>query len=50
MIMLAATVLGGGLTYDINEHYHLMTYWGPGLQNAAEVGRATWYGALLFTF
>ena len=46
----AATILGGGLTYDISDHYHLVAYWGPGLQNAAEIGHATWYGALLFTF
>jgi hypothetical protein len=46
----ATTVLGGGLTYDLNDHYHILAYWGPGLQNAATVGRATWYSAMLFTF
>ena len=46
----AATVLGGGLTYDINDNYHFLAYWGPGLQNTREVGEATWYSALLFTF
>ena len=46
----ASTMLGGGLTYDISEHYHFLAYWGPGLQNARETGRSDWYTALLFTF
>lgn len=45
-----STILGGGLTYDLSETYHLLAYYGPALQNAAEVGRASWYGAVLFTF
>ena len=45
-----STDLGGGLTYDINEHYHLLAYAGPGLENAAETGRQDFYTAILFTF
>lgn len=46
----ASTSLGAGLTYDINAHYHLLAYWGPGLQNVRETARSNWYSALLFTF
>lgn len=45
-----STDLGGGVTYDINEHYHLLAYAGPGLENAAETGRQDFYTAVLFTF
>lgn len=45
----ASTSLGAGLTYDINAHYHLLAYWGPGLQNVRETAGADWYSALLFT-
>lgn len=45
-----ATSLGGGLTYDLGETYHLLAYWGPGLENRAETGRYNWYAAWLFTF
>lgn len=46
----ASTGIGGGIRYDINENYHLLAYAGPGLQNAAETGRANWYLSILFTF
>lgn len=45
-----STDLGGGLTYDITEHYHVMAYAGPGLENAAQTGRQDFYTAILFTF
>ena len=46
----AGTSIGGGLIYDIADNYHLLAYAGPGLQNAAENGRYSWYASLLFTF
>lgn len=46
----ASTSLGFGLTYDLNENYHLLAYGGPGLQNAGQVGRYNWYLSTLFTF
>ena len=45
-----STLLGGGLTYDISEHYHFLAYAGPGLENAAATGRQDFYTAILFTF
>jgi hypothetical protein len=42
--------VGAGLVYDINDNYHLMTYAGSGLQNAAATDRYSWYAAILFTF
>jgi Putative MetA-pathway of phenol degradation len=45
-----STAVGGGLTYDITENYHLLAYWGPGLQNISATGRSNSYLALLFTF
>jgi len=45
-----STDLGGGLTYDIDEHYHLLAYAGPGLENTATTGRQDFYAAILFTF
>ena len=46
----ASTSFGAGLTYDVNEHYHLLVYWGPGIQNVRKTASADWYSALLFTF
>jgi hypothetical protein len=46
----ASTGIGAGLRYDINDAYHLLAYAGPGLQNAAETARYTWYASILFTF
>lgn len=46
----ASTGIGAGLLYDLNDNYHLLAYAGPGLQNAAETGRYSWYASLLWTF
>jgi hypothetical protein len=45
-----STTLGFGATYDLDAHHHLLTWYGPGLENAAIVGRHNWYAAMLFTF
>jgi hypothetical protein len=45
-----STELGGGLTYDISEHYHFLAYAGPGLENVSATGRQDFYTAILFTF
>jgi hypothetical protein len=45
-----STAVGGGLTYDLTANYHLLAYWGPGLQNISVTGRSNSYLALLFTF
>jgi hypothetical protein len=41
---------GAGLRYDLGTTYHLLAYAGPGLANAGETDRYSWYAALLFTF
>ena len=46
----ATTGLGAGVRYDFNENYHLLAYAGPGLQNAVETDRYSWYVSILFTF
>jgi len=46
----ASTGIGVGLRYDINENLHLLGYAGPGVQNAAQTARYSWYGSVLFTF
>lgn len=46
----ASTGLGFGATYDLSDNYHLMASYGPGIQNAAETNRRSWYAALLMTF
>jgi hypothetical protein len=46
----ASTRMGAGLRYDLNDNYHLLAYAGPGLQNAAETGRYSWYASLLLAF
>jgi hypothetical protein len=46
----ASTGVGVGARYDVDDHYHLMASFGPGIQNAAETNRYTWYAALLVTF
>lgn len=46
----ASTGIGVGLRYDINDSYHLLASAGPGLQNAAETARFSWYASFLFTF
>jgi hypothetical protein len=46
----ATTSIGACAVYDLNAHYHLMAYVGPGLQNAAENDQCSWYLAMQFTF
>jgi hypothetical protein len=46
----ASTGIGVGATYDLSENYHLMGWYGPGIQNAAQTDRSAWYAALLMTF
>jgi hypothetical protein len=45
-----STDLGGGLTWDITDHYHFLAYAGPGLENVSATGRQDFYTAILFTF
>ncbi|MEO5713430.1 MAG: transporter [Luteolibacter sp.] len=46
----ATTGIDLGAIYDLNENFHLMASAGPGIRNADETNRATWYTGLLFTF
>lgn len=46
----ASTGLGLGVIYDLSTNYHLMASFGPGIQNAAQTNRTSWYVALLNTF
>jgi hypothetical protein len=46
----AATIIGGGVKYDLSDNYHLLGYIGPTVQNAAENNRYTWYASALITF
>jgi hypothetical protein len=46
----AATGIGFGVRYDLTDTCHLLAYAGPGLQNAAETARYSWYASFLFTF
>ena len=43
----ASTLLGTGLTYDLDEHYHLLTYWGPGLGNVTSEELIAWQQAIV---
>lgn len=45
----ASTAVGAGLRYDVNDNYHLLAYFGPTLQNAAQNGDYTWYASILLT-
>jgi hypothetical protein len=45
-----STSAGAGLIYDLTGNVHLLAYAGPGLQNAAETARYSWYSSVLFTF
>ena len=45
-----STGIGVGFRYDLSEHYHLLGYAGPGIQNADQTDRVSWYTSLLFTF
>jgi hypothetical protein len=46
----AATALGVGLRYDVSDNLHLLGYVAPGLPNAAQTARWSWYASILFTF
>jgi len=46
----ASTALGAGVTWDLNDHYHLLAYAGPNLQNVSRTARYNWYMALQTTF
>ena len=46
----ASTSLGVGMTYDINDTYHVLGYVRRGIENADQTDRYSWYGALLTTF
>jgi hypothetical protein len=46
----ASTDLGLGAVYDLSEHFHLMTSFGPGVQNRSDTPRFHGYVALLTTF
>lgn len=46
----ATTAIGAGVTWDLNEHYHLLAYAGPNLQNAATTVHTNWYASLLVTY
>ena len=45
-----STGIGAGFRYDLSEHYHLLGYYGPGLQARATNARHTWYASILFSF
>ena len=46
----ASTGIGAGFRYDLSEHYHLLGYYGPGLQATATNARHSWYASILFTY
>lgn len=45
----ASTGIGAGALYDVSERLHLLASFGPGIQNAGETDRISWYAAMLFT-
>lgn len=45
-----STILGVGITYDINDTLHLLGYAGAQLQNARANGDGAGYASMLFTF
>jgi len=47
---LATTEIDGGVTFNLTDNFHLIASAGPGIENANETGRYSWYGALLVTF
>jgi hypothetical protein len=47
---LPTTSVGAGVTYDLNQNFHLLGYLGRGIQNSAVTDRYNRYGAVLFTF
>jgi hypothetical protein len=46
----ASSSVGVGVTYDLNDHYHLLGYMRRGIQNANQTDQYSWYAALLTTF
>jgi hypothetical protein len=46
----ASSSLGIGVTYDVNDTYHLLGYVRRGIQNTNETDQYSWYAALLTTF
>lgn len=46
----ASTGLGFGAVYDLTMNLHLIGSAGPGIQNAAQTNRYSWYAALMLTF
>ena len=47
---LPTTSVGAGVTYDLNQNFHLLGYLGRGIENAQATDRYNWYTAVLFTF
>jgi hypothetical protein len=45
-----STGVDAGFIYDLDDHFHLMGTMGPGIQNANDANRYSWYTALLATF
>jgi hypothetical protein len=46
----ASTGLRAGFQYDLNERFHVLGSTGPGIQNANDTNRYSWYAALLFSY
>jgi hypothetical protein len=46
----AATSVGLGARYDINDTYHLLGYIRRGIENTNETDQYSWYASVLFTF
>jgi hypothetical protein len=46
----SSTSIGVGARYDLSHKYHVLAYFAPSIQNAAESDQYSWYAALLFTF
>lgn len=46
---VASTDFNVGVTYDLNQHFHLTASAGTGLQNRDQSDRVVWYASLLWT-
>jgi hypothetical protein len=46
----ATTGLGAGFLYEVSERFHLLGSVGPGIQNAKDTNRYSWYAALLVSY
>jgi len=44
-----SSIFGGGFVYDLSDTYHLMGWFGPGLQDPAVTAHYDWYTALQIT-